>query len=354
MSHCRLFGQRLGRAAMAVALAAAGALASPALAEPLPRLAIEGPAGVAGLSSGGAMAVQLHVAHSKTFGAGSAVIAGVPYDCAQGSVLRATTLCMRALPVSPDERTSIRITEAQARDGRIDPTGSLASSRVYLASGTRDQVVRRPVMDALHRYYRQYVPAGNILYDTELQAGHAWVSPAGSQACSVTESPYVVDCGIDVPGRMLAWLFGATAPKPEQREGVGQKAAPTGRLLTFDQRRHLTGLGDSLHSMDDSGWVFVPRRCADGERCRLLVVLHGCMQGRDAVGDGFVRKTGLDKWADANGIVVLYPQVRATAASNPRGCWDWWGYSGAGYATREGVQVRAIMAMVEALGAAKR
>jgi hypothetical protein len=50
MSHYRRFGQRLGRAAMAVALAAAGALAPPALAEPLPRLSIEGPAGVAGLS----------------------------------------------------------------------------------------------------------------------------------------------------------------------------------------------------------------------------------------------------------------------------------------------------------------
>jgi hypothetical protein len=201
----------------------------------------------------------------------------------------------------------------------------------------------------LHRYYRQYVPPANILYDTEMQAGHAWVSPAGSQACGTTDSPYVVDCGIDVPGRMLAWLFGA-----EKREATRRDDSPTGRLLTFDQRRHLTGLGESNHSMDDTGWIFVPRGCADGDACRLLVVLHGCRQGRDAVGDAFVRKAGLNEWADANGIVVLYPQARATASSNPRGCWDWWGYSGPGYATREGVQVRAIMAMVEALGAAAR
>jgi hypothetical protein len=335
--------RRVARALLAVALAT---IAAGSRAEPLPKLAVQGPAAVAGLSSGGAMAIQLHVAHSRSFAAGIAVVAAPPYDCAQGSVMRATTLCMRALPVAPDERGSIRSTDARARDGAIDPTDQLATSRVYLASGSRDQVVRRPVMDALHRYYRHYVPAGDILYDNELPAGHAWISPAGTQPCGTSDSPYIVDCGIDVPGRMLTWIFGASAPKP------GAPAA--GRLFPFDQRPYLAGLGDTTHSMDDTGWMFVPRSCAEGAPCRLLVALHGCRQGRDAVGDAFVRKAGLNEWAEANRIAVLYPQVRATGSSNPRGCWDWWGYSGPGYATRDGVQVRAIMAMVEALGLSKR
>jgi len=49
---------------------------------------------------------------------------------------------------------------------------------------------------------------------------------------------------------------------------------------------------------------------------------------------------------------VLYPQAAASYSPflfNPRGCWDWWGYSGAEYATREGAQIRAVKAMLERL-----
>jgi hypothetical protein len=35
---------------------------------------------------------------------------------------------------------------------------------------------------------------------------------------------------------------------------------------------------------------------------------------------------------------------------NPRGCWDWWGYTNSRYATKEGPQIRAVLSMVERLG----
>jgi len=49
---------------------------------------------------------------------------------------------------------------------------------------------------------------------------------------------------------------------------------------------------------------------------------------------------------------VLYPQVASSkiAPMNPYGCWDWWGYTGDDYATREGPQIEVIMAMLDALG----
>jgi hypothetical protein len=52
-------------------------------------------------------------------------------------------------------------------------------------------------------------------------------------------------------------------------------------------------------------------------------------------------------------LIVLYPRVEASFFSNPRGCWDWWGYTGSAYATKEGVQVRAVRAMLERLSATK-
>jgi hypothetical protein len=36
---------------------------------------------------------------------------------------------------------------------------------------------------------------------------------------------------------------------------------------------------------------------------------------------------------------------------NPNGCWDWWGYSGEGYARRDGPQVATVLRMLERLGA---
>ena len=56
----------------------------------------------------------------------------------------------------------------------------------------------------------------------------------------------------------------------------------------------------------------------------------------------------------ANRIVVLYPQAARSrlAPFNPKGCWDWWGYSGPNYASREGLQIRSVWRMVQALGGA--
>jgi hypothetical protein len=50
--------------------------------------------------------------------------------------------------------------------------------------------------------------------------------------------------------------------------------------------------------------------------------------------------------------VVLYPQAAKSMFMplNPQGCWDWWGYTGADYATRDGAQLVTVRRMLEALG----
>jgi len=69
------------------------------------------------------------------------------------------------------------------------------------------------------------------------------------------------------------------------------------------------------------------------------------------VGRVFVNDTGFNRWADAYDVAVLYPQTRANFAPlNPQACWDWWGYSGTDYATRQGVQLRWLVNAVRALG----
>ncbi len=60
--------------------------------------------------------------------------------------------------------------------------------------------------------------------------------------------------------------------------------------------------------------------------------------------------------ADSNNIIVLYPQVQASALVpfNPKGCWDFWGYSSANpfapdFYTRQAPQMAAVRAMLARL-----
>jgi poly(3-hydroxybutyrate) depolymerase len=113
--------------------------------------------------------------------------------------------------------------------------------------------------------------------------------------------------------------------------------------------------------MDDEGLVYIPLACRAGG-CRVHVAFHGCLQGRSQIGEQFAREGGYNRWADTNRLIVLYPQAIArwgwgpwpwptSFVYNPNGCWDWWGYTGATYATRYGPQVRAVDAMLERLAA---
>ena len=93
-------------------------------------------------------------------------------------------------------------------------------------------------------------------------------------------------------------------------------------------------------SLNAVGYLYVPAACENGApaavACRLHVAFHGCLQYVDAIHDRFFRDAGYNAFADANHVVVLYPQAtswrRLTDPSgltaNPDGCWDWWGYAG--------------------------
>ena len=62
----------------------------------------------------------------------------------------------------------------------------------------------------------------------------------------------------------------------------------------------------------------------------------------------FVEGSGFARWADANRLVILFPQVSASVL-NPKGCWDWWGYTGNDYLTKNAPQIAAIWRMVDIL-----
>lgn len=293
-----------------------------------------------GLSSGAFMAVQFHVAFSASM-RGVAVFAGGPYDCAQGSTVNALTRGMS--PTGPLDATPfIASTNAAAARGAIDAPSHLAAQRVFLFGGANDTTVKPAVMDALRDYYRAFVEPSNVAYvERRPGTGHTMPTVDYGGPCATTASPYIGACGFDGAGEALRALYGPLAPKQ----------ATTRPLVRLSQRALLPSANQ--HSLDDIAYAYVPASCEAGGRCRVHVAFHGCeQQASGSVGDRFVSHAGYNEWAEANAIVVLYPQTIATSGKNPHACWDWWGYDSPAYATKSGPQLALVKSLVDGLAGA--
>ena len=329
--------------AAASALLAATSLLAPraaAAAERLPALGVDlRQTTVSGLSSGAYMAVQFHVAFSGSV-RGVGVVAGGPYYCAEGQLLtNALNRCMGTRLGEPDPDRLLRLARGFARRGLIDPVETLASGRAYLFTGANDRTVVSPVVDAARRFYLAAgLSAANLAYRGDTAAGHGMVTETVGNACPRTAPPYINDCDLDLAGAILGHLYpGLQAP------GAGP---PRGAVLAFDQTEFLALPGVAA-GLNDTGFAYVPAACAGGGgACRVHVAFHGCRQTVGDIGDQYVRDAGYNRWADGNGIVVLYPQARRVPLTNPNGCWDWWGYTGVAYPTKAGPQMAAVRAML--------
>jgi hypothetical protein len=281
---------------------------------------------VSGVSSGGYMATQLQVAYSQRI-RGAAIFAAGPYYCAQNNAAQALYACGEN--IWPDHLSALE-TDAALWSGYawIDPISNLSGQPVYVYHGTSDTTVAGSLTSDLVSFYRHF--GASVQYATG-SAGHAWVTPYGPGSCSSTASPFLNNCGSDPEAAFLTKLFGSV--------NNANTGPLTGTLTRFGQDPYAVGGFAAGISMGSKAFAYVPASCAAGASCRLMVALHGCAQGYDAVGTAFVDDANLDQYADTNAMIVLYPQAVATLA-NPYGCWDWWGYLGAtNYPIHGGLQL---------------
>lgn len=346
----------LPRALLALALVlllATGARA----AERLPALGVDLAAtSVSGISSGAYMAGQFQLAFSADV-VGAGIVAGGPWGCAVsgwsswglptfgGAVNagRALTRCMATTGGEPDGAELARRAIRYAERGRIDPIENLARQRIYLFHGEGDSVVARPVVLAAAELYRVLgVPKANLRTVLKLEtgrAGHALIVDSHGSECGANASPFIADCGYDQAAAILSWIY------PDFRR---ERDTPKGRLLVFDQTEFLPGaVGFGLAR---EGVAYVPPSCAATPGCRVHIAFHGCLQSRtlDEVGDRFVEDAGYLRYADANRLVLLFPQTNANTA--PNACWDWWGYASSDVLSQRAPQLAATRAMLARLG----
>ena len=318
--RCRTLSRALVPAlALAVSLAGAARAADRLGSLPIDPAQIS----VSGISSGAFMANQLHVAHSASL-MGAGLVAGGLYGCAvfdatEVGVQPMTSLalgpCMTAPSLlQPAATYADRIAQFAAL-GWIDPVENLGRSRLYAFTGRADAVVNpETVRRAVAVYGLLGLPTvATSFSNTAVNAGHSWVTQAYGVACADNKTPYINDCHYDQARFVLETIYGKLAPaRGEAHRPVRQPSTRRSSPRTATGRG--TGCGIPACSMSRP-----PARRRPPPPCRLHVVLHGCKQSEQALGDRFYRHVGVNEWADTNRIVVLYPQARtvSTTAFNP-------------------------------------
>lgn len=295
---------------------------------------------VSGVSSGGYMAVQMHISYSSIIN-GTAAFAAGPFYCAEGTIAYAENKCMSNTLGLPDTAKLIALTYSDEVLGYIDPVYHLKDDRVYIFSGQYDSVISQKVVKSLQSYYSAFIPVNQIVANFDIAAEHCFPTLNYGEECQTLSSPYIGKCGFDGAQRIVETMYGPTVqPKT---------TAISSNLMKFDQKSYWTS---SLAALGDFGYIYVPTYCQNTTNaCHLHVAFHGCLQNLELVGNAYAANIGLNEWAESNHVVVLYPYAKQSDAApfNPNGCWDWWGYTNGLYGVKEGFQMRFVRDLIKAV-----
>lgn len=335
----------------------------------------KGESSVSGLSSGAFMTVQLHLAHSKSF-IGAGIIAGGPYRCAESYRAAAAIaadayiqgslyICMNPLTplTAPDAKKLAQLARETAQAKQIDPVTNLENHRMYIFTGSQDEVVYSEVVARTRKFYEELgVNPKNIFYDDSVPAGHSIITNnLEDSELKTNKPPYINNGGFMQSHDILRHIYPKLNPPTKRLSG---------QLVRFDQTEFFSN--EPRASMSDFGYAYIPKAVEEGEPARVHIALHGCKQGYNYIdyvygkadfenqppyGNRYFTTTGYNHIADSNNIIVLYPQAEGSdgTTQNPEGCWDWWGYTSPtpqnpDYYSRNAIQIKAIHAMLERLG----
>eukprot|EP00095_Tigriopus_kingsejongensis_P003179 maker-scaffold91_size383040-snap-gene-1.32 protein:Tk03179 transcript:maker-scaffold91_size383040-snap-gene-1.32-mRNA-1 annotation:"hypothetical protein DAPPUDRAFT_194537" len=296
---------------------------------------------VSGISSGAYFATQFHVAHSMAI-RGCGMWAGGPDLCFS----RHGILCMNTPSVVLVDVLTLD-TETLGVLGRIDDPFHLENDRVYIFHGTEDSTVPISSATKLERYYRHFLqdPDSQMKLKNDIPASHSVVSDHVGTPCGVEDKYYIQNCGYNSVFEMLNHLIGNLAPPKEP-------GTMAGALTQFSQAEFFDG-NPNKASMEEFGFIYIPPNCkADsGVQCRFHIFFHGCAMQHEEIGTEFIRTAGFIEVADANDIILLFPQTIAkTLTGNPYGCWNWFGYLNdllfEEYATKNAKQIEGIYKML--------
>jgi len=307
---------------------------------------------------------MIHLVAYSSATRGATVVGGAPYGCnllPNSNRFPAGKQTCQFPPKNEDWPAHIRrmdrYVDRHAKESLIDPTSYLLNTRVVLFSSSDDTVVLQPVMRAAATQLSSYMSSGGSLQRVfSVPCQHSWpTDDPKMDAASHDGVPFINDCHYDLAGISLRHMLNRSlsprvAAKERHLYKVSQRSFIPRGTIVIDGTEMDTVVASQL---DDTALLYVPLSCAktdaDGPPCAIHVHYHGCTLEYP---NWSAMHLGLHDWAEANNIMVLHPRVR-WIYSGPLanyGCWDWEGATGAGFDTHEGLQLRTVINMLEAIG----
>ncbi|MBS0057666.1 PHB depolymerase family esterase [Yersinia sp. Marseille-Q3913] len=344
----------------------------------LPKLHIDNERiGITGISSGAYMAIQAQLSVPYAFKK-AGILAGGPYACAEGLNLEIEDgyqlfKCMndmldtepyfisakRHMTPTNISHWALRATargKYEYNTPGYSDLDNLQGGVVYFLHGVDDKVVIPEVANAAVEVYKQIRSINfmngkliedkpvkiEIINDGNRDFQHTFPTRASrTSACDKSESPFIAACGIDAAGLIFENLYKKSI-FPVNKDDIDY-------TTEFYQASIDANLAQG--SLAERGYAYIPKLCASGTKCGVLIALHGCNQNaeRPDIGTQFVNKTGFNRWADAYNVIMLYPQIHTTE-KNPSSCWDWMGYTGKNFAQSDATQIEFFISMLKAIG----
>lgn len=267
---------------------------------------------ISGVSSGGFMADLLYRKYPQAI-MGVAIISGGPFNCASTfwlpRGLAARTVC--STDISPvvffgPPRTDLKIFTQQFSSPNVK------GDMVFFYYSEIDPIVPMSVTSQLYNLYGSSIPLENIQYVNTIRSGHGMITDRYGESCGSSSVNGINNCGFDLAGEILVGLYGSLRPPVESKKES---------IVMFDQSQFCDKYEKNMCTF---GAVYVPENCRNGSNCKLHIALQGCFRAEEQLqNDAFINYSGFNEWAEANNIIVLYPQV-INSSYAITGCWDWW------------------------------
>lgn len=299
---------------------------------------------ISGQSAGGSMAIQHLVAFSSQID-GATIAAGSPYAC--GRLPKRGKRCYYG---NVDIHSSLEILYELASKGQIDSLENLKEIPVVLFNGNNDWTVYTRTMRDVYTQLSYFVNPGYLYRRFNTNAAHVWSLDHGGCSCGkcgwYSASPLCCDvnnCDYDLSGDMLQKFYGDIKPKRKPKQS----------LHWIDQQQYTPNGPNEKWSHSGLwryGFAYVPTNCEDNPRtCRLHVNYHGCIRMTWKRRRLWSSSIELNSYAEANDIIVFYPQAAGTTASG-KGCWNWaFTEDDPSFDTKASVQLRTVISIVKDL-----
>lgn len=276
----------------------------------------------------------------------------------------------------------------------VDPIENIREQKVVISHGKMDSVMRFTMQDRLKDYYlsvgvkekniKTITGTGNHNFPTDRKDGID---------CGRAGVPYVGSCDFDLAGKILSHLLD---------DNIIRADFDANHIYTVDQSLNLENIlkdekdwVQASPSVAAYGYLYASDKClANPKSCQMHVALHGCQMsdsfnadfqskyqkqvttyrivwmrskkdnmdfsGLPVIEDKtnnygllkFVLDSGYINYAEANDLMVLFPQTWINENNypyNPHGCWDWFGWSGENYATNTGAEAKWLMAFINSV-----